>query len=99
MAHCVNARGQQEYDKTPDDDQVHYARKRLAQKAPVAQNVPKHGAPKNPRPRAQVLKAVVRLAQSPQLVAPVDTERQKSHADGVQYVHHVTVLYVPEYLS
>jgi hypothetical protein len=99
MAHGVNSRSQKEYDEPPKDNEVHYPRVEITQKAPVGQNVPNRGADENPYSSADVLGAVIGLSQAPQLVAPIDTEGQKSYGDGVQYVHHITVLYVPEYFS
>jgi hypothetical protein len=99
MGYGINRRSHKEYDKTPEEYQVHYPGVGVSKKAPVGKNIDNGGADENPYSFAYVLRAVVRLAQAPQLIAPVETERPESHSDGCQYVHHVTVRYIPEYFS
>ena len=35
MGHSINSRSQKEYDKTPEDNQVHHPGKGIAKKAPM----------------------------------------------------------------
>src|SRR4030042_6077081 len=99
MGYGINRRSQKEYDKTPEEYEVHDPGVGIAKKAPVGQNIDNGGADENPYSFAQVFGAVFRFSHAPQLIAPVETEHPESDSNRCQYVHHVTVRYIPEYFS
>jgi hypothetical protein len=65
MGYSINTGSQKEYDKTPEDNEVHHPGKGVAKKAPVGQNIHNSRADENRYSLPYVLRAVIRLAKLP----------------------------------
>jgi hypothetical protein len=65
MGYSINSRSQKEYDKTPEDNEVHHPGVGIAKKAPVGKNIHNCSADENPYSFAYVLGTIIWLPQVP----------------------------------
>ncbi len=78
VGYRINPRSQKEYEKTPEDEEMHHPWKGVSKKTPVAQKIYNGGADENRYSLAYVLRTVIRLAQLPQLIAVVEIVHPES---------------------
>jgi len=65
MGDSINRRRQKEYNKTPEERQVHNPWVGILKKAPVGESIHKCGADENPYSFTHVLRAVFRFPLPP----------------------------------